>query len=93
MLDDLDRAIAHALHIDGRAPFNRIAAVLGVSDQTVARRYQRLRSGGLLRVVGQPVARRLDWGSSGCCVSRQFHEPPQRSRTRWPAGTTPSGST
>ncbi|MGW4093247.1 AsnC family protein [Nocardia sp. NPDC004750] len=26
----------HALHIDGRAPFSRIAAVLGVSDQTVA---------------------------------------------------------
>ncbi len=36
--DDLDRGLIHALHIDGRAPFSRIAAVLGVSAQTVARR-------------------------------------------------------
>jgi DNA-binding Lrp family transcriptional regulator len=35
--DELDRAIVHALHIDGRAPFSRIASVLDVSDQTVAR--------------------------------------------------------
>jgi DNA-binding Lrp family transcriptional regulator len=42
MLDDLDRALIHALHIDGRAPFSRIAAVLGVSAQTVARRYRRV---------------------------------------------------
>jgi DNA-binding transcriptional regulator YhcF (GntR family) len=43
MLDDLDRALIHALHIDGRAPFHRMAAALGVSPQTVARRYRRLR--------------------------------------------------
>lgn len=41
-LDDLDLQLLHALTIDGRAPFSRIAAVLGVSDQTVARRYHRL---------------------------------------------------
>ncbi|MFI1762599.1 Lrp/AsnC family transcriptional regulator [Streptomyces sp. NPDC020800] len=52
MLDDLDRALIHALHIDGRAPFSRIAAVLGVSAQTVARRYRSLRTGAGLRVVG-----------------------------------------
>ncbi|MEV0236074.1 AsnC family transcriptional regulator [Nonomuraea sp. NPDC050786] len=61
ILDELDRAIVHALHVDGRAPFNRIAKVLGVSDQTVARRYRRLRSDGLLTVVGQLEARRLGW--------------------------------
>ena len=49
--DDLDRALVHALQIDGRAPFRRIAAVLGVADQTIARRYVRLRRGGLLQVV------------------------------------------
>ncbi|MCH5677790.1 Lrp/AsnC family transcriptional regulator [Streptomyces gilvus] len=54
MLDDLDRALIHALHIDGRAPFSRIAAVLGVSPQTVARRYRRLRTEASLRVVGLP---------------------------------------
>jgi DNA-binding Lrp family transcriptional regulator len=51
-LDDLDRGLLHALQIDGRAPFRRIADVLGVSDQTVARRYARLRSAQALRVIG-----------------------------------------
>lgn len=51
-LDDVDLRLAHALQVDGRAPFSRIAAVLGVSDQTVSRRYARLRSNGALRVVG-----------------------------------------
>ncbi|HEX3514659.1 MAG TPA: AsnC family transcriptional regulator, partial [Trebonia sp.] len=37
---------------DGRASFSAIADVLGVSDQTVARRYRRLRSAGVMRVVG-----------------------------------------
>ncbi|MDL4814808.1 Lrp/AsnC family transcriptional regulator [Actinomadura opuntiae] len=54
MLDDLDRAIIHALHIDGRAPFSRIADVCGVSTQTVARRYRRLHAEAGLRVVGVP---------------------------------------
>lgn len=58
-LDQMDRKIAHALQIDGRAPFNAVATALGVSDQTVARRYRRLRSAGALRVVGLPDARRL----------------------------------
>ncbi|MER6762915.1 MULTISPECIES: Lrp/AsnC family transcriptional regulator [Amycolatopsis] len=52
MLDDLDHALVHALQIDGRAPFARIGAVLGVSTQTVARRYRRLRAEAGLRVVG-----------------------------------------
>ena len=50
--DDLDRGLLHALQIDGRAPFRRIGQVLGVSDQTVARRYARLRSTRRLRVTG-----------------------------------------
>jgi len=52
MLDDLDRALVHALHVDGRVPFSRVAQVLGVSGQTVARRYRRLREEAGLRVVG-----------------------------------------
>jgi DNA-binding Lrp family transcriptional regulator len=58
-LDLLDRKIAQALQIDGRAAFSSIAAALGVSDQTVARRYHRLRSTGILRVVGLPDPHRL----------------------------------
>ena len=51
MLDELDRGLVHALHLDGRAPFARIAQVLGVSTQTVTRRYQRLQRDAGLRVV------------------------------------------
>lgn len=51
-VDDLDRQLAQCLGIDGRASFSAVAEVLGVSDQTVARRYRRLRSAGALRVVG-----------------------------------------
>lgn len=51
-IDVLDLQLAHALQVDGRASFTRIATVLGVSDQTVARRYARLRSSRALRVVG-----------------------------------------
>ncbi|MFF7410219.1 Lrp/AsnC family transcriptional regulator [Streptomyces lydicus] len=57
--DALDRRLAHALQLDGRAPFSRIAAVLGVSDQTVARRYSRLRTNGTLKVLGLADARAL----------------------------------
>ncbi|OIV37792.1 AsnC family protein [Mangrovactinospora gilvigrisea] len=48
-----DLSLAHALQLDGRAPFRRIAEVLGVSDQTVARRYTRLVASGTLRAIGQ----------------------------------------
>jgi DNA-binding Lrp family transcriptional regulator len=60
-LDEVDRGLMHALQVDGRAPFSRIAEVLGVSDQRVARRYRRLRSTGMLRVVGVADGRRLGY--------------------------------
>ncbi|TXS05741.1 Lrp/AsnC family transcriptional regulator [Streptomyces sp. col6] len=50
--DALDLRVLHALELDARAPFSRIASVLGVSDQTVARRFRRLRAEAGLRVVG-----------------------------------------
>jgi len=52
-LDELDLGLLHALHVDGRAPFSKIGEVLGVSDQTVARRYGRLRSEQRVRVTGR----------------------------------------
>ncbi len=51
-VDDLDRQLTQCLGVDGRASFSAIADILGVSDQTIARRYRRLRSAGALRVVG-----------------------------------------
>ncbi|UFS98578.1 Lrp/AsnC family transcriptional regulator [Nocardia huaxiensis] len=61
MLDPVDRGLLHALQIDGRAPFARIAEVLDVSDRTVARRYARLRAHGLLRVTGVPDSQSLGY--------------------------------
>lgn len=52
VIDELDRQLAQCLGADGRASFSQLAEILGVSDQTVARRYRRLRSSGALRVVG-----------------------------------------
>ncbi|MEU8813091.1 AsnC family transcriptional regulator [Actinoplanes sp. NPDC048796] len=52
--DHIDRQILHALHLSPRAPFARVAAVIGVSEQTVARRYQRMRGTGILRVLARP---------------------------------------
>jgi DNA-binding Lrp family transcriptional regulator len=51
-MDDLDRQLTQCLGVDGRASFSQLAEILEVSDQTVARRYRRLRSNGALRVVG-----------------------------------------
>jgi DNA-binding Lrp family transcriptional regulator len=70
-LDQLDRQIIHALIIDGRVPFSRVAAVVGVSEQTVARRYRRMRSAGVVRVAGVPDTQRLgqsEWAVRLQCV-------------------------
>ncbi|MGW1748323.1 Lrp/AsnC family transcriptional regulator [Streptomyces sp. NPDC002092] len=58
VLDTLDVQLLRALQIDGRASFSRIGAVLGVSDRTVARRFQRLCTLANLRVVGMTDDRR-----------------------------------
>ncbi|MCP3767887.1 Lrp/AsnC family transcriptional regulator [Streptomyces sp. MAR25Y5] len=58
-LDSLDLKLLQALELDGRASFSRIAQVLGVSDQTVARRFRRLRSTVNLRVTGMTDDSRL----------------------------------
>ncbi|MFE2522778.1 Lrp/AsnC family transcriptional regulator [Streptomyces sp. NPDC059382] len=58
-MDHLDLALVQALMIDGRASFSRLAEVLEVSDQTVVRRYRRMRTTGLVRVVGLPLGSRV----------------------------------
>lgn len=58
-IDRLDRRLIHALLQDGRASFRLLADVLGASEQTVARRYRRLREARALRVVVVPDPRRF----------------------------------
>ncbi|MFF3763753.1 Lrp/AsnC family transcriptional regulator [Streptomyces sp. NPDC001922] len=62
-LDEVDRGLVHALQIDGRAAFRAIGAALGVSENTVARRYRRLRTAGILRVVGTLNGARLGYSA------------------------------
>ncbi|QLL08947.1 Lrp/AsnC family transcriptional regulator [Mycobacterium vicinigordonae] len=52
MIDDLDAQILHTLQLAPRVSFRRIASVVGATEQTVARRYHRLRRDGVVRVVG-----------------------------------------
>jgi DNA-binding Lrp family transcriptional regulator len=56
-MEALDLQIVQCLLRDGRAPFRRIAKALGVSEQTVARRYRGLLAEGALRVQVQPDER------------------------------------
>lgn len=51
-LDDLDSALVRCLQVAPRAPFSLYAQVLQSSEQTIARRYRRLRAAGVLRVTG-----------------------------------------
>jgi DNA-binding Lrp family transcriptional regulator len=57
-VDDLDRRIAAALQLNGRASWRDIAKALGASETTVARRARRLLDTGIVRVfvVPDPVA-------------------------------------
>ncbi|MFI5909617.1 Lrp/AsnC family transcriptional regulator [Dactylosporangium sp. NPDC051541] len=58
--DMLDRQVIDALRLDGRVSFSTLAEVLGVSDQTVARRYRRLHDAGV-RVAALPDGVRLGY--------------------------------
>jgi len=51
-LDHVDRGIIEALQRNGREPFRRIAASLGVSEATVRARYARLCDQSILQVTG-----------------------------------------
>lgn len=54
-MDELDRRIAAALQLNGRAAWRDIAAVVGTTESTVARRAQRLLDADLVQIaVSQP---------------------------------------
>ncbi|MDO9408112.1 Lrp/AsnC family transcriptional regulator [Patulibacter sp.] len=57
-IDRVDRRLIHALLLDGRASFRTLAEAVGSSEQTVARRYRRMREAGVIRVVVVPDPRR-----------------------------------
>ncbi|MEV5648985.1 Lrp/AsnC family transcriptional regulator [Nocardia sp. NPDC052254] len=52
IMDLLDKQIVHGLVTDPRIPFAKLGAILGVSEQTVARRYRSMRGRGILHISG-----------------------------------------
>jgi len=51
-VDAIDKGIIEALQANGREPFRRIAATLGVSEATIRARYARLCEDDILQVTG-----------------------------------------
>lgn len=60
-LDEVDRQLLHALLVAPRAPFRLLGDVIGISDQTAARRYRRLAQTVDLRVHGAVNGQRAGW--------------------------------
>ncbi len=62
LLDELDLAIVHALQLDARAPWTRVAAAVGAESATVARRFEQMREDRLAWLTCWPKA--SQWESS-----------------------------
>lgn len=50
-LDKIDRAIIERLQTDGRAPYTKLSAAVGLSEAAVRQRVQRLLEMGVMQVV------------------------------------------
>ncbi len=62
LLDELDLRIVHALQLDARAPWTRIAAAVGADAATVSRHWQRLQARSLAWLTLWPTPQR--WAAS-----------------------------
>jgi Lrp/AsnC family transcriptional regulator, regulator for asnA, asnC and gidA len=63
MLDTLDRRIVDALVRDGRRPFVRIAAELGVSEASIRQRVARLTNDGVMQIMAVTNPMKLGFGT------------------------------
>ncbi|WP_353113000.1 AsnC family transcriptional regulator [Microbacterium sp.] len=61
-LDEIDLAIVHALQVDARAPWTRVAAVVGIDAATAVRHWNSLREEGLAWLTAWPTPQR--WSST-----------------------------
>ena len=64
-LDDTDVGIIRQLQYDGRLPFTKIAAQLGISEGAVRRRVKRLTDSGKLQIVAVVEPQHLGWSAAG----------------------------
>ncbi|MGX1933916.1 AsnC family transcriptional regulator [Microbacterium resistens] len=61
-LGEIDLALIHALQVDARAPWTRIAAAIGVDAATAVRHWNALRAEGLAWLTAWPTPQR--WAST-----------------------------
>lgn len=52
VIDDIDKGLIEALQSDGRMPYTRLAAEVGLSEAAVRQRMQRLVESGVMQIVG-----------------------------------------
>ena len=84
-LDRVDQRLIEALQKNGREPFRRIAADVGVSEATIRARYQRLCDDNILQVTG--VTNPLGLGfEAQAMVGIRTGVRPSRLLTRSPGG-------
>jgi DNA-binding Lrp family transcriptional regulator len=62
-IDELDKQIMTKLTLDGRASFTQIAKQIGVSTETVIKRYHKLRERGSLKVTIQINPNKIGYSS------------------------------
>jgi len=62
-MDEMDREIVLWLQEDGRMPYTRIAAELGVSEGTIRQRVKRMVDEGTLQIVAVVEPHYLGWGA------------------------------
>jgi Lrp/AsnC family transcriptional regulator, regulator for asnA, asnC and gidA len=62
VLDDVSRAIIEQLQQDGRRPYARIAAAVGLSEAAVRQRVQRLLDAGVMQIVAVTDPLELGFG-------------------------------
>ncbi len=60
-LDKVDRAIIEQLQADGRAPYTKLSAAVGLSEAAVRQRVQRLLEAGVMQVVAVTDPLRLGY--------------------------------
>ena len=95
---DLDYRIIAVLQAEGRRPYSRIAAELGISESVVRYRVHRLEQAGMLQIVGIADPLRLGFDRMAligvrvrpgtikevCAAARALPEPPTSPTTPGP---------
>ena len=73
LLDELDLAIVHALQLDARAPWTRVASAVGADSATVSRRWEQLREERLAWLTCWPKAAQWESNTDLAMVLLEAH--------------------